>query len=233
MYDGLIFIPGLMCDKRLFAPQTSALENTVKIETADITRDADIRSMASRLLEETAFEHFALAGLSLGGIVAMEVVRQAPQRVERLALMDTNHLPDGLEKKIDRKRQIDRARNGELDAMMVEELKPHYVAPLHMSDTRLNTVFVAMAHDLGANVFQRQATALIKRRSSVDTLHQYTGQTLVLCGEHDQPCPVSRHRQMHALLPNSQLVIVPDAGHITTLENPSVVNNALAAWLKA
>ena len=230
-YDGLIFLPGMMCNAQLFSPQVEAFQGAVAIEIGDLSSAQSIESMAQQVLQTTAFETFALAGLSLGGIVAMEVVRQAPHRVERLALLDTNHLPDQPDRIQQRQRQIERVTNGELVQVMRDELKPFYVAPQHMDDPRLNSIFLDMATSLGPNVFERQARALIARHGSEDILSAYEGETLVLCGEHDLPCPPSRHEAMHEILANSELVIVQDAGHVTTLENPMAVNSALRKWL--
>ncbi len=230
-FDGLILVPGLMCNHLLFAPQIAEFGDRFPIEVAEPVFDDSIEQMATRILNGTNFNRFALCGLSMGGIIAMEMLRQASGRVERLALMDTNHLPDADDRLEMRVRQIGRARNGELSSMMMEELKPFYVAPQHMGDPELNAVFMEMAETLGPRVFEAQATALMARQDATVVLSGYDGHTLVLCGEHDQPCPVSRHREIHTLLPTSHLVIVPDAGHITTLENPLAVNDALGDWL--
>lgn len=230
-YDGLILLPGMMCDERLFAPQVDLFSKSIATEVADLSRGTSIEEMADIVIRDTRFERFALAGLSMGGIVAMEMVRRASDRVERLALLDTNHLADDADRITQRKRQIARVRAGELRALMVEELKPFYVAPVHMGDPALNTIFMGMAEDLGPDVFERQARALIARQSAEDVLSAYAGKTLVLCGEHDKPCPPQRHDAMHALLPNSHRVAIANAGHISTLENPHAVNDALAHWL--
>ncbi len=230
-YEGLILLPGMMCNAELFAPQVKALNGAVAIEIGDLSTAQSIEDMAEQVLQTTAFKTFALAGLSLGGIVAMEIVRQASHRVERLALLDTNHLPDQLERIEQRKRQIERVKCGELVQVMRDELKPFYVVPQHMGDPRLNLIFLEMATALGSDAFERQAKALMVRNDAEDVLSVYEGETLILCGEDDLPCPLSRHEAMHDIMANSELVIVPDAGHVTTLENPTVVNSALQSWL--
>lgn len=231
-YEGLIFLPGMMCNEQLFAPQVDVFCGTIAVEIGDLSSSQSIEGMAAKTLQTTEFETFALAGLSLGGIVAMEIVRQAPHRVERLALMDTNHLPDQPDRIAQRTRQIERVSRGELLQVMRDELKPFYVAPQHMNDPGLNSIFLDMATSLGPEVFERQATALMARHGAEDVLSIYEGETLILCGEHDLPCPPSRHQEMHDIVSNSELVIVPDAGHVTTLENPNAVNSALDKWLR-
>lgn len=230
-YDGLILLPGMVCNEQLFAPQIEDLRKTVAIEVADLSKGQSIEEMAAQVIQNTSFERFALAGLSLGGIVAMEIVRQAAHRVERLALLDTNHLPDQPDRVEQRQRHINRVNSGELEQVMRDELKPFYVAPQHMGDPKLNSIFLDMATSLGAGVFVRQAKALMSRGGAEDVLSSYKGKTLVLCGEHDLPCPPTRHVAMHNLMSQSELVIVADAGHVTTLENPEAVNAALQNWL--
>ncbi len=113
----------------------------------------------------------------------------------------------------------------------MRDLKPFYVAPAHRGDPELDATFMGMAEKLGPEVFIRQTTALMTRTGSADILSSYDGKTLVLCGEQDEPCPPERHRQIAKLLPNAKLVVVPNAGHVTTLEAPDAVNTALSDWL--
>ncbi len=227
----LVLLPGLMCDRNLFLPQLEALSGTANIVVPELIHDSTLCAMAERVLQDIPFKSFAVAGLSMGGIVAMEIIRQAPERVERLALLDTNYLPDGTERKRQRRAQIERARRGELGALMMQELKPFYVASQNLGNPALNRTFMQMAVSLGPEVFERQAQMLLHRPSAQTVLEGFDKPALVLCGEHDQPCPVSLHEEMHALLSRSKLVVVPDAGHITTLENPKAVNLAMQEWL--
>ena len=220
-----------MCDHRLFAPQIETLNKFAPVKVVDLSRAATIAGMAESAFEQSNGKHLAVAGLSMGGIVAMEMVRQDSARVERLALLDTNHLPDDSNRIAQRKGQIERVRGGMLAEVMVNELKPHYVARVNMGDAQLHDTFYAMAMDLGPDVFERQVTALMTRNGAEDVLRIYSGRTLVLCGQEDLPCPPERHRQMAALLDDAMLEIVPDAGHVTSLENPARVNAALARWL--
>lgn len=231
--DGIVFIPGMMCDERLFEPQIAALGVEHTIEVVLPCEDETVEAAARRVLETTPFRFFSVVGLSLGGIIAMEMLRQEPARIERVALLDTNHLADSPERIAQRLSQVERVKRGQLHQVMMQEQKPFYVAPKNMGDPDLNATFMNMAEDLGPDVFIRQSKMLMARKDAIQPLKEYKRPSLLLCGEHDKPCPVSLHGQMKSLLDNSELIVVPDAGHISTLENPNVVTSALRWWLKA
>ena len=226
----LIFLPGMMCDARLFGPQIDALSNQRPVMTFPLGGHDSVVALAADILSN-APPVFALAGLSMGGIVAMEVVRQAPDRVARLALLDTNPLAEKAEVKARRAPQMQAARDGRLWHVMRDEMKPNYLADGPHQGAILD-LCMAMAIDLGPDVFLRQSQALMERPDQRDTLSAYTGKTLVLCGREDGLCPVERHELMHGLLPNSHLHIVEEAGHLPTLEQPKETTAALTRWLE-
>ncbi len=231
MIEPLLLLPGMMCDERLFMPQVAAFAAEREVLHGDITRAPDMKSLAAQVLA-TAPDRFALAGLSMGGIVAMEVVRQAPERVTRLALLDTNPRAELPEVKLRRGPQIEAARAGGLERIMREELKPNYLTegPRY---AEILDLCMSMALDLGAEVFERQSIALRDRPDQQETLKGVAVPTLILCGRHDALCPVERHDLMHSLIDGSHLIIVEDAGHMPTLEQPQDVTDAMAAWLAA
>ena len=222
----LILLPGMMCDARLFAPQSAVLDATVMPITAADT----VQALAAEVLR-SAPDRFALGGLSMGGIVAMEVVRQAPDRIAGLALMDTNPLAETADVKARRQPQIDKVRAGGLAHVMRDEMKPHYLADGPDRDAILD-LCMEMALDLGAEVFVRQSRALRDRPDQTETLRGYDGPALVLCGRDDRLCPVTRHELMHALLPHATLRIIEGAGHLPTLERPAETTQALQNWLE-
>lgn len=228
--ETLCLLPGMMCDGRLFAPQVEALAADHDIVIGDIT-GADTMSALAELLLESLPDRFNLAGLSMGGIVAQEMVRKAPGRVMRLALIDTSFGPDSDRRRAIRDDQIARVRSNGLEAVFIAEMKPHYLAPSNAEDTKLNALFLDMAMALGPDVFERQSLALRDRPDQSETLRGYAGPSLVLCGAEDRMCPPAIHERMAAMLPDADLVIVEGAGHITTLEAPAAVNAALGAWL--
>ncbi len=227
----LLLLPGMMCDRRLFGPQVTAFAAAREVIVGDITGAPDMGTLAARVLE-AAPERFALAGLSMGGIVAMEIVAQAPGRVERLALLDTNPCAERPEVRARRGPQIESVREGGLERVMREELKPNYLADGARREEILE-LCMAMALDLGPQVFQRQSLALRDRPDRQAVLREVHVPTLVLCGRDDRLCPVERHELMHGLIPGSRLVIVEGAGHLPTLERPQATNAALADWLAA
>lgn len=221
----------MMCDARLFAPQIARFSSQCVLHCAPIGDADTIGGLAASVLAQ-APPRFALAGLSMGGIVAMEIARVAPERLTRLCLMDTNHLPETPERQAAREPQIAAVRQGGLNAVMRDEMKPNY---LHDGPhkARILDICMDMAQTLGPNVFERQSRALQTRRDQTDFLKRYAGKTLVLAGRHDTLCPVSRHQEIAALLPNAQFVIVEEAGHMPTLEQATITNDALAHWLAA
>jgi len=225
----LMLLPGMMCDARLFQAQIDGFGTTREIVSPALTQGDSVESIAAVLLRE-APPVFNLGGLSMGGIVAMEMLRQAPDRIARLALLDTNPLVERPEIAALRKPQITKVRDGQLISVMRDEMKPNYLAPGPRRAGILDLV-VDMARDLGSEVFIRQSRALQTRPDQQDTLRRFKGPALVLCGESDTLCPVSRHELMAAAIPDAELVVVPKAGHLPVLEQPEVVNTALERWL--
>lgn len=230
MGEPLVLIPGLMCDARLFGPQIEVFSRDTAVMVAPVTQGERIEEIASDVLS-AAPAKFALAGLSMGGIVAMEVLRRAPERVTRVALMDTNCLAETPQIAAAREPQIIKARSGRLEDVMRDEMKPAYLAPGPRRIEVLNLV-MDMAMGLGPEVFVRQSRALQRRRDHQSTLRKIRQPALVLCGEHDALCPVKRHQFMAELIPFAELSIIPDAGHLPTLEQPEATSQALRAWMR-
>ena len=225
----LVLLPGMMCDARLYAPQIAALSRDRALMVAPLTGNDTIAALAAEVLVH-APPFFALAGLSMGGIVAMEIMAQAPGRVARLALLDTNPRAELPQAQARRQPQVDRARGGELAAIMRDEMKPNYLADGPRKSEILD-LCMEMALDLGPEVFARQSMALRDRADRQDTLRHVTVPTLVLCGEDDRLCPPERHELMHRLIPGSTLTVLPGAGHLPTLEQPEATTEALRRWL--
>jgi pimeloyl-ACP methyl ester carboxylesterase len=227
----LVLLPGMMCDARLFSPQIAALSARVPIVTAPIGGRDTMVELAAEVLSY-APPRFAVAGLSMGGILAMEILRQAPDRVAGLALMDTNPLAELAEVKARRAPQIEAARSGGLRRVMAEEMKPNYLTEGPRRAAILD-LCMAMAIDLGPEVFINQSIALRDRPDQTETLRAYGGPALVLCGREDVLCPVARHELMHGLMPQSRLEIIESAGHLPVLEQPEQTTAALIRWLEA
>jgi len=226
----LLLLPGMMCDARLFQPQINVLSGRFPLVTAPIGGHETMQALAAEILK-CAPPRFALAGLSLGGILAMEVLRQAPDRVDRIALLDTNPLAELPEVQDRRAPQIEAVKNGELSRVMRENMMPNYLANDTL-DSPILDLCLTMALDLGPEVFINQSLALRDRPDQCDTLRQFTGPALVLCGDQDKLCPIERHEMMLDLLSNSRLQIVDNAGHLPTLEQPETTTAALIRWLE-
>lgn len=225
----IVFLPGMMCDARLFGPQIEAFSGHHPVMCVPINRHDSVEALAAEVLS-LAPKRFALAGLSMGGIVAMEVIRQAPERVDRLALMDTNPLAEKENVKAARQPQIAAAKAGDLRRVMREEMKPNYLTDGPNQGAILD-LCMAMAMEQGAEVFVRQSHALMSRPDQQETLRAYSHPALVLCGRDDALCPVSRHELLASLLPNARLEIIDGAGHLPTLEQSDATNLALNRWL--
>ncbi|WP_206057348.1 alpha/beta hydrolase [Nitratireductor sp. XY-223] len=228
--ETLILLPGMMCDARLFAPQINAFEAAIDVVVPELD-EPSIEGMARAVLAGAPSGRFNVAGLSMGGIVAMAMAKLAPDRIARLALLDTNHHADLPERYDIRNRQIEDVRAGKLRSVIIDEMKPVYLAEANRGDRELLDLLVDMAMDVGADTFVAQSLALRDRPDHGEALRAFAGPALVLCGEEDNLCLPDRHREMAGLLPDPELVFVPDAGHISTLENSAAVNAAIGRWL--
>ena len=225
----LILLPGMMCDGRMYASQISALEDLTECRVGNIGGANNMVDIAAQVLAQ-APEKFALAGLSMGGIVAMEIIRQAPERVTRLALMDTNPCSEEEAVKITRQPQINAVLAGRLEPLLRDIMVPQYFATQE-AQSQFNQLCVDMALGLGEEVFVRQSLALKNRRDQRETLALFDKPCLVLMGEADEICPLERHECMVALLSNVAFVKIHNAGHIPTLEQPAATNAALRQWM--
>lgn len=226
----LVLLPGMMCDARLFQPQIAAFSARWVVHCAPISGHDTVEALAENVLN-SAPPSFALVGLSMGGIVAMEILRQAPHRVEKVALLDTNPLAELPEVRARRHPQIAQVENGELAIVMRDEMKPNYLAE-SPNRTAILDLCMEMALGLGADVFVRQSKALAARPDQTETLRKVTQPALVLCGRQDSLCPVERHELIRDLIPDAQMQVIEEAGHLVTLERPEETNGALLRWLE-
>jgi len=227
----IVLVPGLLCSPRLYLEQLPELWRFGPVTIADHTRDDTMGEIARRLLD-AAPPRFALAGLSMGGYLAFEVLRQAPERVARLALLDTAAQPDTPEISERRRSQVAMARDGRL-AEVVDQLMPVLLHPNHRDDPRLRAVAHQMARETGPEAFARQEAAIIERPDSHPDLGGIRCPTLVLVGEADALTPPERSMEMAEGIPGARLVTVAGAGHLSTIERPEAVTRALVEWLSA
>lgn len=225
----LVLLPGLLCDRRLWAPQIDALSDIAEPLAADLTRDDSFPAMADRLLAG-APARFALAGLSMGGYVAQEIMRQAPERVTRLALLDTSARADTPEQSQRRRDLIALSARGQFHGVTTR-LLPNLIHPDRLGDAPLVKAITDMANAVGRDGFVRQETAILTRRDGRSDLAAIEAPTLVLCGREDLLTPLAFHEEMAALIPGATLHVIERCGHMTTLEQPDAVNDAMRAWL--
>lgn len=231
MHEPLVLIPGLSCDAALYGPQWPLLAAGGRsIQIADHTSDDDLTAIAHRVLAN-APPRFALCGLSMGGYVAFEVMRLAPERITRLALLDTSAKPATPETNVPREQMIALAEKGAFDNVTTL-LWQRLVAPARLSDEPLRLAVRAMAEAVGPSGFVRQQRAIMTRPDSRPSLGAIRVPTLVLVGEEDLITPPSEAREIAAGIGAAAwLAVVPGSGHLSTLEAPDAVTRELQAWL--
>lgn len=229
MRTPLLLVPGLNCTARLFADQAAGLGDVADVRIVDHGSHATIAEIAAVALAD-APPRFALAGLSMGGYVAFEMVRQAPGRIDRLALLDTTARPDTDAVLERRRRQLAMIAEGRFEDVCAG-LLPLLVHPDRLTDETIVAAIDAMAEATGAERFERQLRAIMGRADSRPTLAAIECPTLVLVGAEDALTPPEHAREMHEGIAGSRLEVVPDCGHLSTLERPAAVTAAMRAWL--
>jgi pimeloyl-ACP methyl ester carboxylesterase len=227
----VVLVPGLLCSARLYAAQIPQLWCCGPVTVADHTRDDTMAAIARRILA-AAPPRFALVGLSMGGYLSFEILRQAADRVVKLALLDTSARADTPEAVAARKAQIAQAAAGAL-AEVADAQFMRLVHPARREDVNLREVNRMMSREVGAQAFIRQQTAIVGRVDSRPMLKDIRCPTLVLVGEADALTPPDRAAEMAAGIPGARLVQVPECGHLSTLERPEAVTAALLEWLQS
>ncbi len=225
----LALLPGLLLDAGLWQAQIAALSDIADCRVADFTSQDSVAGMARSVLAAMP-ERFAMAGLSMGGYVALEVMRQAPHRVALLALLDTKAGLDPPEETARRRGLIELAQKGRFRGV-TRLLLPMLIHESRLGDSALTGEIMAMAERCGREVFIRQQTAIMARPDSLPSLARIACTTLVLCGRQDQRTPVALHRDMTAAIHSASLSVIEDCGHLPPLERPEETTRALRAWL--
>ena len=231
MIEPLVLLLGLMCDARLFRPQTEPLSRDRPVMIAPISSGDRIEEIASGLLDQLP-HRFALAGQGLGGMVALELIRRAPDRVTRLCLMATDAQADTPHIAAGREELIVGAQAGRLEDMMRKAIGSDALAPGPRRIPILQDI-LRMAEDLGADHFVRQMRVLQRRPDQQGVLRRINAPTLILCGAHDTLTPVKKHSFMSDLIPDARLQVVDDAGYLPSLETSDTVTEAMREWLCA
>ena len=225
----LLLLPGLLCDNELWGSQIEALSGYFEITVADMTGHMDMKQLAGSILESAPFE-FALAGFSMGGYCALEIYRQAPERVQKLALIDTSARADTKQQTDHREALIDLCRAGKMNQVL-DYLLPVFVTQEHLDNHSLVDNIRAMAERIGCKAFVEEQNAIMSRDDKRAMLKNITCDTLVLCGSQDQLTLPDFHTELAELIPGSRLVIVDDSGHLTPMEQPERVTAEMKCWL--
>ena len=220
-----VLIPGLACTAEMFARQTVALWPHGPVTVASTLEGDSIAAMAAAILRD-APARFALGGISMGGYIALEILRQAPERVSKLALLDTSARADTPEQIEARRLLIERVGNGELEAVLAQ-ITPNLLHPAHRDRQDLIDIQIRMGRDVGPDGFIRQEAAITRRIDSRPHLADIRVPTLVLVGDRDPLTPPERAQEIAEAVPGARLVVIPDCGHASTLEQPEAVSVAL------
>ncbi len=226
----LLLLPGLLNDAELWRDQLTGLADIAHCQVGDLTGSDTLHGVAEQVLA-AAPPRFALAGFSMGGYVAQELLRLAPERIERLALLGTSIRAETPERSAQRRAQARAVRlPGEFHGFGEIHTRS-YIDPSRHGDHVLIERIRTMTVRLGAPVFQRQSQFV--RPGGVDVLAGYDRPLLLLCGEHDRIAPLELHREMQQLVPQARLVVLPECGHMAPMEKPREVTQALREWLLA
>jgi len=226
----LLLLPGLVNDARVYAQVSSWLVDAADPVDVDLSTQDTMAALADDVLAH-APRRFALAGLSMGGYCALEIVHRAPERVAALALIDTSARPDGAEAKANREKQILRAQGGEYEAL-VDELLQKWVHPSRRSDGAVADVVRSMARDHGPATFARQQRAVMSRADSRPRLAAITCPTLVVHGAEDALMPREIHEELAQGIAGAKLHVIRECGHLSPLERPAAVAEVLVALLQ-
>jgi pimeloyl-ACP methyl ester carboxylesterase len=226
----ILLVPGLVSSPRIFAPVVPALWRLGPVTIANHIRDDNMGAIARRILAEGP-PRFALAGHSMGGYIAFEIMRQAPDRVAKLALINTQARADTSEATERRRGLMARARSGQYRAVL-DELFPGFVHPSRQGDASLRQLVYDMGDDVGVEGFVRQQTAMIGRPDSRPALAWIKCPTLVLTGDEDNTIPNSLSKEMADGIHGAKLVILSNCGHLPQPEQPEATAAALVEWLR-
>ena len=225
----IAFVCAHLCDERLYAGQIAALEASHDCRVFAF-RDEDMLAAMAEAVLATMPPRFTLVGLSLGGYVAFEIVRRALGRIERLAVLDTTAAADTPARRAGRLADIASVEAGGIEAL-IPELPGRWLLPAHRQRADLLALMASMARSIGADGQKNQQRAMLGRPESLADLAAVRVPTLVLCGAGDAVTPPADHEAIAARVAGARLVVVPDSGHLSTIEQPEAVSRALVDWL--
>jgi len=226
----VVLVPGLACSPRIYEPQLPELWRHTSVSFANHARGGDMAAIARRILTEAPLR-FALAGHSMGGYIVLEMYRQAPERIARLALLNTSARPEAPEVSERRRQLIAEVKQGGY-RKVIEGLFANFVHPSRVNDAHIKKIVFDMADDVGPDAFVWQLEAITGRVDSRPTLATIRCPTLVLTSDSDRMVPIDASTEIAEGISNAKLVTVPDCGHLPQLEKPAAMSEALLDWLE-
>ena len=228
--EPIVLIPPMMSDARVFGPQLGALSPDFAIMYAPTTQGERMEEIASQILD-WAPAKFALVGMSMGGAIALEVIRRASSRVTRVALISTSPMADTPQKASEREPLIVAARSGRFGDVIGQEMSTEWLAN-GPDRVEIGNLITDMAWYQGPDAYVRQARAMQRRKDQQTTLRKIIQPTLVMCGDEDRLLPVQRHEFLAGMVPHAKLEVVVGAGHLPTLEQPDTTTGLIRDWMK-
>ena len=227
----VVFLPGLLCNGALWQHQITAFSDQIEAQVADLTQYNNIQAMAESVLQR-APRQFALSALSMGGYVAFEMMRQAPERLLKLCLFDTSARPDTPEQQQRRRLLLQLSKSGKFKGV-TPRLLPMLVHPDHLKDEHITGTIMRMAEEVGREAFQNQQTAILGRIDSRPYLAAIKCPVTIIGGQQDEVTPPKIVQEIADHIPQAQLHLIEKCGHLAPLEQPQQVNPLFAAWLSA
>ena len=229
MKEQLIMIPGTLCDRILFKHQLEGLKGLADCQIGNHSSSDDLVKVASNIINKIKGD-FSIMGLSYGGIIAFEIWRQVPERIKRIILLNTNHRPPSNETRAIQQRFLSMSLWGEFKEITTKFLKDALLHPKHAKDIEMRKVVLKMALNTGKEKFYKQIKAQLQRPDSTLDLPNILCPVLVITGKQDSVCTPEIHQEIAALIPNSSLELIDDCGHLSTIEQPEVVNQLVKNW---
>lgn len=229
MKETLVLIPGTLCDVSLFDNQQTGISDIVNCQAVDCSRCDNLAEIATLILSEIQGD-FALLGFSYGGIIAFEIMRQVPERITKLILLNTNYKSPSEATIASQQKYLKMVETGDFRKITTDFTKESMLHPDHANNLEIREKVLNMALNVGETGFKNQVKSQLNRPDSTADLPKINCPTLIITGREDRICPPILHEEMARLIPNSSLVIIEECGHLTTLEQPEIVNETIRKW---